>query len=152
MLGSSQDLNMVAQNRRRQPSSYCYGPIVQTWTTHTSLRRQAWWWRRSLVMIPLSDRVPGRASEPSQTRVDDGGSYRTFHGWRLGCLGFSRGCELWGPPGSELYRDVMCISHTSYEWYWGYQSQARTPSAGTPEHHRLCTSQSVMKLIITKTV
>jgi hypothetical protein len=47
-------------------------------------------------MIPLSGRVPGRASEPSRTRVNDGGSYRTFRGWRLGCLGFSRGCEYIG--------------------------------------------------------
>jgi hypothetical protein len=48
------------------------------------------------VMIPLSGKVPGRASESSQTRVDDGGGYGTFHGWRLGCLGFSRGCEYIG--------------------------------------------------------
>jgi hypothetical protein len=47
-------------------------------------------------MISLSDRVPGRASEPSQTRVDDGGGYGTFCGWRLGPLGFSRGCEFIG--------------------------------------------------------
>jgi hypothetical protein len=47
-------------------------------------------------MIPLSGRVPGRASEPSQTRVDDGGGYVTFHGWRPGPLGFSRGCEFIG--------------------------------------------------------
>jgi hypothetical protein len=42
------------------------------------------------VMIPLSGRVSGRASEPSRARVDDGGCYRTFREWRLGCLGFSR--------------------------------------------------------------
>jgi hypothetical protein len=29
-------------------------------------------------MIPLSDRVPGRASDPSQTRVDDGGGLQYF--------------------------------------------------------------------------
>jgi hypothetical protein len=96
MIGSSQDLNMVAQNRRRQPSSYCYGPIVQRWTTHASLRRRAWWWGRPPVMIPLSGKVPGRALEPSRTRVDDGSGYKTFRGWRLGCLGFSRGCEFIG--------------------------------------------------------
>jgi hypothetical protein len=93
MLGSSQDLNMVAQNRRRQPSSYCYGPVVQRWIDHISLQRQAWWWRRPLVMIPLSGRMSARASEPSWTRVDDGGGYKTFRGWRLGCLEFSWGCE-----------------------------------------------------------
>jgi hypothetical protein len=47
-------------------------------------------------MIPISGRVPGRASEPSQTRVDDAGGYRTFRGWRLRPLGFSRGCEYIG--------------------------------------------------------
>jgi hypothetical protein len=49
---------------------------------------QAWWWRRPPVVIPLFGRVPGRASEPSGTRVDNDGGYRTFRGWRLGCLGF----------------------------------------------------------------
>jgi hypothetical protein len=96
MLGSSQDLNMVAQNRRRQPSSYCYGPVVQRWTTNASLWRQAWWWRRPPAMIPLSGRVPRRASEPSQTRVDNDGGCRTFRGWRLGPLGVSWGCEFIG--------------------------------------------------------
>jgi hypothetical protein len=47
--------------------------MVQWWTTHTSLRRLARWWRRPPVMIPLSGRVPGRASGPSRSRVDDGG-------------------------------------------------------------------------------
>jgi hypothetical protein len=47
-------------------------------------------------MITLSDRVSGRASEPSQTRVDDGGGYGTFRGWRLRSLGFFRGCEYIG--------------------------------------------------------
>ena len=46
-----------------------------------------------LAMIPLSGRVPGRASEPSQTRVDDDGSVGAFHGIVLGYLGFSRGVE-----------------------------------------------------------
>jgi hypothetical protein len=36
-------------------------------------------------------------------------------------------------PGSKLYRYVMCISHTSNEWYWGYQSHAGIPSVGRPE-------------------
>ena len=48
------------------------------------------------VMISFSGRVPGRASEPSQTRVDDGGGYETFRGWGLGCLGFSRGKQYIG--------------------------------------------------------
>jgi hypothetical protein len=29
-------------------------------------------------MIPLSGRVPGRASRPSRTRVDDGGDLQYF--------------------------------------------------------------------------
>ena len=40
-------------------------------------------------MITLSGRVPGRASEPSRTRVDDGGGDGTFRGIMLGYLGFS---------------------------------------------------------------
>jgi hypothetical protein len=47
-------------------------------------------------MIPLSGRVSERASEPSRTRVDDGGGYRTFRGWRLGPLGFSQRCKFIG--------------------------------------------------------
>ena len=46
--------------------------------------------KRPPVMIPLSGRVPGRSSEPSRTRVADGGGCGTFCGLRLGCLGFSR--------------------------------------------------------------
>ena len=42
------------------------------------------------VMIPLSGRVLGRASEPSQTRVDDGGGSEYVLDERLGVLGFSR--------------------------------------------------------------
>jgi hypothetical protein len=45
-------------------------------------------------MIPLSGRVPGRASEPSRTRVDVYGGYGTFHGWRFRPLGFSQRCEF----------------------------------------------------------
>jgi hypothetical protein len=49
--------------------------------------------KRPPVMISLSGRVPGTASEPSRTRVDDDGGYGTFRGWRFGPLGFSRGTE-----------------------------------------------------------
>ena len=52
--------------------------------------------KRPPVMISLSGRVSGRASEPSRTRVDDDGGYGTFRGWRLGCLGFSRFDEYMG--------------------------------------------------------
>jgi hypothetical protein len=47
--------------------------MVQGWTTHASLRRQAWRWRRPPVMISLSDGVSGRAAGPSRCRVNDGG-------------------------------------------------------------------------------
>ena len=40
---------------------------------------------------PFFGRVLGRVSKPSRTRVDDDGGYRTFRGWRLRYLGFSRG-------------------------------------------------------------
>ena len=52
--------------------------------------------KRPPVMIPLCGKVPGRAQEPSRTRVDDDGGCRTFRGILLGCLGFSRGCEYIG--------------------------------------------------------
>ena len=45
------------------------------------------------VMISPSGRVPGRASEPSRTRVVDDGGGGTFRGILLGCLGFSRDGE-----------------------------------------------------------
>jgi hypothetical protein len=42
------------------------------------------------VVIPLSGRVPGRASGPSRSRVDDSGGSRCVSGKLIGCLGFSR--------------------------------------------------------------
>jgi hypothetical protein len=42
------------------------------------------------VAIPLSGRVPGRASGPSRSRVDDGGRSRCVSGKLIGYLGFSR--------------------------------------------------------------
>ena len=44
-------------------------------------------------VMSLSSRVPGRASEPSRTRVDDDGGVKTFRGIVLGYLGFSRVAE-----------------------------------------------------------
>ena len=40
-------------------------------------------------MISLSGRLPGRASEPSRSRVNDDGGDGTFHGIMIRCLGFS---------------------------------------------------------------
>jgi hypothetical protein len=42
------------------------------------------------VAIPLSGRVPGRASRPSRSRVDDSGGLRCVSGKLIGCLDFSR--------------------------------------------------------------
>jgi hypothetical protein len=42
------------------------------------------------VVIPLSGRVPGRASGPSRSWVDDGGGSRCVSGKLIGYLGFSR--------------------------------------------------------------
>jgi hypothetical protein len=39
---------------------------------------------------PLSGRVPGRASRPSRSRIDDGGGSRCVSGKLIGSLGFSR--------------------------------------------------------------
>ena len=44
-------------------------------------------------VISLSGRVPGRASEPSRTRVDDDGGVGAFRGIVPKYLGFSRGVE-----------------------------------------------------------
>jgi hypothetical protein len=41
------------------------------------------------VAIPLSGRVPERASGPSRSRVDDGGGSRCVSGKLIGYLGFS---------------------------------------------------------------
>ena len=41
-------------------------------------------------VISLSGRVPGRASEPSRTRVDDDAGGGTFRGIVLGYLGYTR--------------------------------------------------------------
>ena len=71
------------------------------------------------VMISISGRVPGSASKPSQTRVDDGGSYETFCGWRLGYLGFSRGRQFIGERAMSV---DACGPHTTW---WRGQGGAR---------------------------
>jgi hypothetical protein len=42
------------------------------------------------MAIPLSGRVPGRASGPSRSWVDDGGGSRCVSGKVIGSLGFFR--------------------------------------------------------------
>jgi hypothetical protein len=46
--------------------------------------------KRPLVAIPLSGRVPGRASGPSQSWVDGGGGSQCVSGKVIGYLDFSR--------------------------------------------------------------
>jgi hypothetical protein len=48
------------------------------------------------VVIPLSGRVPGRASGPSRSRVDDGGGLQYVFWNRVWALGFSRRGEYIG--------------------------------------------------------
>ena len=58
--------------------------------------------KRPSVMISLSGRVPGRASEPSRTRVDDGGGDGHFSGIVLGYLGFSRRGDYIGERAASV--------------------------------------------------
>jgi hypothetical protein len=54
------------------------------------------------VVIPLSGRVPGRASGPSRSHIDDGGGCSMFRGKLIGPLGFShRGEYIGGREASE---------------------------------------------------
>jgi hypothetical protein len=54
--------------------------------------------KKTSVVIPLSGRVPGRASGPSRSRVDDSGGSRCVSGKVIGYLGFSH------QGGEGLYR------------------------------------------------
>jgi hypothetical protein len=57
------------------------------------------------VAIPLSGMVPGRASGPSRSRVDDGGGSRCVSGKLIGYLGFShRGVFIGEGAASEVDR------------------------------------------------
>jgi hypothetical protein len=122
---------MEAQNWRRQPSSYWYGPVVQRWTTHASLRRQAWRWRSPSVMIPLSGRVLGRASGPSWTRVDDGSGLQYFLWIDVRALRvflmkwiYRRKGDVRGRPGGPHHRVVRLGAGPHHHLVW----PARCPS------------------------
>jgi hypothetical protein len=55
------------------------------------------------VVIPLSGRVPGRASGPSRSRVNDGGGSQCVSGKLIGYLGFShRGVFIGEGAASEV--------------------------------------------------
>jgi hypothetical protein len=70
------------------------------------------------VAIPLSGRVPGRASGPSRSRVDDGGGSRCVSGKVIGSLGFfrrgvfigGRGQGLGHAPGGEAASWLLSVS------------------------------------------
>ena len=69
-------------------------------------------------MISPSGRVPGRASEPSRTRVGDDGGVRTFRGFLLGSLGFSRDGEYMGEE-----------AESGAPW-WAHMTPRRGPGLG----------------------
>jgi hypothetical protein len=65
---------------------------------------------RPPVAIPLSGRVPGRASGPSRSRVDDGGGSRCVSRKVIGCLGFSRrGVFIGEGAASEVDQGALTI-------------------------------------------
>jgi hypothetical protein len=78
-------------------------------------------------MIPLSGRVPGRASRPSQSRVDDGGGLQ-YVSWKTDrVLGFSRREEYIGE------RAVSGGGPGGPTTWWRGQVLARaTPWCGRP--------------------
>jgi hypothetical protein len=58
----------------------------------------------------LSGRVPGRASGPSRSRVDDGSGSRCVSGKVIGCLGFShRGVFIGEGAASEVDQGALTI-------------------------------------------
>jgi hypothetical protein len=62
------------------------------------------------VAILLSGRVPGRASGPSRSWVDDGGGSRCVSGKVIGCLGFSRwGVFIGEGVASEVDQGALTI-------------------------------------------
>jgi hypothetical protein len=60
------------------------------------------------MVIALSGRVPGRASGPSRSRVDDGGGSRCVSGKLIGFLGFfRRGVFIGEGASSEVDRGAL---------------------------------------------
>jgi hypothetical protein len=60
------------------------------------------------MAIPLSGRVPGRASGPSRSRVDDSGGSQCVSGKLNGSLGFSyQGVFIGEGASSEVDRGVL---------------------------------------------
>ena len=78
-------------------------------------------------MIPLSGRVPGRASEPSRTRVDDGGGDGCFSRILIGFLGFSRRGDYIGERAASVEARG---GHTT--WWHDRQVGRATLGCGRP--------------------
>jgi hypothetical protein len=69
------------------------------------------------VTIFLSGRVPGRASGPSRSRVNDGGRSQCVFGKLIGYLGFShRGVFIGEGAASEVDRGVSPIGGAARGW------------------------------------
>jgi hypothetical protein len=69
------------------------------------------------VAIPLSGRVPGRASGPSRSWVDDGGGSRCVSRKLIGYFGFSRrGVFIGEGAASEVDQGVSPIGGTARGW------------------------------------
>jgi hypothetical protein len=66
--------------------------------------------KKTSVAIPLSGRVPERASGPSRSWVDDGGGLRCVSRKLIGSLGFShRGVFIGEGAASEVDRGALTI-------------------------------------------
>jgi hypothetical protein len=69
------------------------------------------------MAIPLSGRVPRRASGPSRSRVDDGGGSRCVSGKLIRSLGFSRrGVFIGEGAASEVDQGVSPIGGAARGW------------------------------------
>jgi hypothetical protein len=69
------------------------------------------------VVIPLSGRVPGRASRPSQSRVDDGGGLQCVSRKLIGCLGFSLWEVFIGEGAApEVYQGGLTMGGVARGW------------------------------------
>jgi hypothetical protein len=96
------------------------------YTTHSSRRRQASRWRRPPMAIPLSGRVPGRASGPSQSRVNDGGRSQCVSRKLIRYLGFSRrGVFIGKGAASEVDQVGLTIGRRDQAlgrtpWWWDH--------------------------------
>jgi hypothetical protein len=114
--------------------------MVQSWTTHASLRRLAWWWRRPPVMIPLSGTVPGRASRPSQSRDndDDGLQYVSWKSVRAPRVFPTKGIYR----GKGDVRRCTRGPHHLVAWPWGGPRHPMVRPSPGPAPYLLWTSSS----------